>query len=90
MSKHYSGRHPDDLQNRRRAKKPSKSSVGRGGQSNRSLRRTLRRFLGNPEDLDIRGLGRKLCEVLGVRSGDMIEFHVLADGSVRIVNYGNR
>ena len=39
-------------------------------------------------NLDIRGLGRKLCEVLGARSGDTIEFHMLADGSVRVVSYG--
>jgi len=41
-----------------------------------------------PQDLDVRGLGSKLCEVLGVRSGDTVEFHLLADGSIRVVNYG--
>jgi hypothetical protein len=55
-----------------------------------NLRTTLSRLLKSPEDLDVRGLGSKLCEVLGIRSGDRIEFHVLADGSVRIINYGNR
>jgi hypothetical protein len=41
-------------------------------------------------DLDIRGLGKRVCEMLGVRSGDTVEFHILSDGSIRIINFGNR
>jgi hypothetical protein len=51
---------------------------------------SLVRFFNRPPELDIRGVGRKVCEILGIRSGDMVEFHVLSDGSVRIVNYGSR
>jgi hypothetical protein len=40
-----------------------------------------------PRYLDIKGLGAKLCELLGVRSGDRIAFHLLQDGSVRVINY---
>jgi hypothetical protein len=50
----------------------------------------LARVFSRPAELDIRGLGRKVCEVLGIRSGDTVEFHVLTDGSVRIINYGNK
>jgi hypothetical protein len=50
--------------------------------------RLKRRFVIRPRNLDIRGLGAKLCELLGVRSGDTIEFHILQDGSVRVVNHG--
>jgi len=78
------------LQHRGRAKKSKKNREWYGTQTTKNLRKTLKRFLGNPEDLDVRGLGRKVCDVLGVRSGDTIEFHVLADGSIRIVNYGSR
>ncbi|HMK84306.1 MAG TPA: hypothetical protein VK503_11355 [Candidatus Bathyarchaeia archaeon] len=39
-------------------------------------------------DVDFRGLGSKLCETLGVLSGDVLEFHMLGDGSVRVINYG--
>ena len=39
-----------------------------------------------PRYLDIRGLGAKLCEFLGVHSGDTIAFHLLQDGSVRVIN----
>jgi hypothetical protein len=45
--------------------------------------------LRKPQDLDIRGLGMKLCQVLGVRSGDTIAFHILGDGSVRVINYSH-
>jgi len=38
-------------------------------------------------NLDLKGLGAKLCELLGARSGDTIAFHVLQDGSVRAINY---
>jgi hypothetical protein len=41
-------------------------------------------------DLDIRGLGAKLCELLSIRSGDTIAFHLLQDGSVRVINYSIR
>ncbi len=51
-------------------------------------RRLKRRFMIRPEDLDIKGLGAKLCELLAARSGDTIAFHMLQDGSVRVVNYG--
>jgi len=48
----------------------------------------LERLLIRPPELDLKGLGRMVCEVLGVRSGDTVQFHILTDGSVRIVNYG--
>ncbi|HUK51046.1 MAG TPA: hypothetical protein VLV18_08410 [Terriglobales bacterium] len=57
--------------------------------SEESLSETIRKFLKKPEDLDFRGLGSRLCEILGVQSGDRIEFHVLADGSVRVINCGD-
>ena len=50
----------------------------------------LSRLLKRPPELDLKGLGRRVCEVLGVRSGDTVQFHILTDGSVRIVNYGNK
>jgi hypothetical protein len=40
-----------------------------------------------PRDLDMRGLGAKLCELLSIRSGDTVAFHLLQDGSVRVINY---
>jgi hypothetical protein len=49
-------------------------------------RRLKRRLVMKPRDLDIRGLGAKLCELLGVRSGDTIALHLLQDGSVRVIN----
>jgi hypothetical protein len=45
-----------------------------------------RRLVMKPRYLNIRGLGAKLCELLGVRSGDTIAFHLLQDGSVRVIN----
>ena len=51
------------------------------------------RFTGSHRDLidvDFRGLGSKLCETLGVLSGDVLEFHILGDGSVRVINYGKQ
>jgi hypothetical protein len=89
MSRQNSGHHSTVLSEGRRSKRALKGR-GRLAQPTGSLRGRLRRFLGHPQDLDIRGLGSKVCEVLGIRSGDTIEFHVLADGSVRIVNYGSR
>ncbi|HUK27680.1 MAG TPA: hypothetical protein VLV31_04585 [Candidatus Acidoferrales bacterium] len=90
MGKQNLGTHSDVLQHRPRLKNSvNKGNWHRAARTNKNLRKALKRFLGNPEDLDIRGLGRKVCEVLSVQSGDMIEFHVLADGSVRIVNYGS-
>ena len=50
----------------------------------------FRPLLQRPPELDLKGLGRMVCEVLGVRSGDTVQFHILTDGSVRIVNYGNK
>lgn len=39
-----------------------------------------------PIDLDVGGLGRRLCDLLALRPGDTVEFHLLSDGSVRVVN----
>ena len=52
------------------------------------LRTRLTRRRRDLIDVDFRGLGSKLCETLGVLSGDVLEFHMLGDGSVRIINYG--
>ena len=73
--------------------KVSKSQTVTSMQESRPTRKsglTFGRFFNEPPELDIRGLGRKVCEILGVRSGDSVEFHLLADGSVRIINCGNR
>jgi hypothetical protein len=45
------------------------------------------RFMTKPKNLDLKGLAVKLCELLGAQSGDTIAFHVLQDGSVRVINY---
>ena len=37
-------------------------------------------------NLDIGGLGRRLCDLLALRPGDLVEFHMLSDGSVRVIN----
>ena len=44
------------------------------------------RLATKPTNLDIRGLGAKLCELIGVRSGDTIAFDLLQNGSVRVIN----
>ncbi len=62
--------------------KRGKSSLNWHGQA-RGLRH---RFTAKPRNLDLKGLGAKLCELLGARSGDTIAFHVLQDGSVRVIN----
>jgi hypothetical protein len=38
-------------------------------------------------NLDLKGLAVKLCELLGAQSGDTIAFHLLQDGSVRVIDY---
>jgi hypothetical protein len=45
------------------------------------------RFMIKPKNLDLKGLAVKLCELLGAQSGDTIAFHVLQDGSVRVIDY---
>ncbi len=40
-------------------------------------------------DLDVGGLGKRLCDLLSLRPGDMVEFHMLSDGSVRVINPRN-
>jgi hypothetical protein len=49
--------------------------------------RLKNRFMARPKSIDLRGLGAKLCELLGARPGDTIAFHVLQDGSVRVIDY---
>lgn len=49
-------------------------------------RRLRQRFMTKPKNLDLKSLGAKLCELLGARSGDTIAFHILQDGSVRVIN----
>jgi hypothetical protein len=44
-------------------------------------------FMTRPKSIDLKGLGAKLCELLGARSGDTLAFHVLQDGSVRVIDY---
>ena len=63
-------------------KKP-RSRLDWGG----SAARLKNRFIATPKSIDLRGLGAKLCELLGARSGDTIAFHVLQDGSVRVIDY---
>jgi hypothetical protein len=62
--------------------KRGKSSLNWHGQA----RRLRQRFMTKPRNLDLKGLGAKLCELLGARSGHTIAFHVLQDGSVRVIN----
>lgn len=62
--------------------KRGKSSLNWHGQA-KGLRQ---RFMTKSRNLDLKGLGAKLCEILGVVSGDTIAFHVLQDGSVRVIN----
>jgi len=90
MGKQYSTSQSTASSERRHITRHPRDSSRYANRSKESLRTTLRRLLKSPEDLDVRGLGSKICEVLGIRSGDRIEFHILADGSVRIINYGNR
>jgi hypothetical protein len=59
-----------------------KSSLNWHGQA----RRLRQRFMTKSRNLDLKGLGAKVCELLGARSGDTIAFHVLQDGSVRVIN----
>ena len=67
--------------------RPVQEKRGRSSLDWRDPVRGLKRGLVmKSRDLDIRGLGAKLCELLGVRSGDTIAFHLLQDGSVRVIN----
>lgn len=62
--------------------KGGKSSLNWHGQA----RKLRQQFMTKSRNLDLKGLGAKLCELLGARSGDTIAFHVLQDGSVRVIN----
>jgi hypothetical protein len=64
-------------------KKRARSSLNWSGPAGR----LKHRFMTKPKSLDLKGLGAKLCELLGARSGDTIAFHVLQDGSVRVIDY---
>jgi hypothetical protein len=64
--------------------------VKRASKARQGHETRLAEFFSRPPELDIRGLGRKVCQALGVRSGDVVEFHILGDGSLRIVNNGSK
>jgi hypothetical protein len=69
------------------ALKPVQEKRGRSSLNWHGKARRLRqRFMTKSRNLDLKGLGAKLCELLGARSGDTIAFHVLQDGSVRVIN----
>ena len=88
MGKQYSTSQSILSPGRRSPENHYRSSSGHR-KSKDDLSETIRQFLKRPQDLDLKGLGSKLCEILRVRSGDRIEFHVLADGSVRVINCGD-
>jgi hypothetical protein len=91
MGKQTPSRYSTTFSRRPRGRNPCRDKLGEHtAQREPRVRRTIPRFFKRSEDLDIEGLGSKVCEVLGIRSGDIIQFHVLADGSVRIVNYGDK
>jgi hypothetical protein len=90
MGKQYSASQTMLSPRRRTYENHARDSLGYVRESNESPRSMIRQLLKDPEDLDVMGLGSKICEILRIRSGDRIEVHVLADGSVRVINYRNR